>query len=80
MNQDIKTRIETQLIWMGFGGRRTIDDVDICEDGSVWCGLTQICPVGWIDARERDLEEKVSLDSPALELEILGPVATAQMA
>jgi len=39
--------IEQSLLWFGIDG--TPDECDICEDGSVYYGLTQILPRGSVE-------------------------------
>jgi len=35
--------VESALIWFGENPSR-FNDVEVCEDGSVWLGLTEILP------------------------------------
>ena len=39
--------VDVGIEWLGFRPHRR-EDIDICTDGSVWVGLTMVCPKGTI--------------------------------
>lgn len=46
--EGMEEHIRERMKFMGFDPEEYRKDVDICEDGSVWVNLTQVCPKGTV--------------------------------